>query len=136
MSRFADPRATRTVDLGACECPGTPHPRDEVVLRSEYSGSEIAAIAALGTDEEETAAAGFVPYIVSWNLHDPDGQPWPPSGESLLALKQATLSAIIEGITVGIRESITLPNASGAPSPASSRGSASRTRPRTPKPTT
>lgn len=129
MSRFADPKATRTVQLGPCECLGTPHTEgDWAKIRSDLSGADIASIANLASDDEEAAADGMAPYIAEWNLLGVDGKPWAPSGESLLALHQDTMTLIVEGITAAVTESLRLPNPLAAPSPASSRGSGSRTR--------
>lgn len=130
MSRFADPRAQRTVDLGPCECPGMPHERDEVTVRSELSGSEIGALAQTSTGDEAAVATALAPLILGWNLLGPNGEPWPPSADALRALKAPTLTAIVAGIETSIEESVRLPNGSGAPSAASSRGSASRPRTR------
>lgn len=128
MSRFADPRSTTLVPLGACECPGTPHPDgDWAKVRSDLSGADIATIAGLSTTDEDEAALGLAPYVTEWNLRNPDGGEWPPEADSLLALHQDTMRLIVEAIATAVKESRALPNPSGAPSPASSRGSASRT---------
>lgn len=128
MSRFADVKATRTADLGPCECPGTPHDNDWAKVRAEYSGSDTSRIADASTEDELEAARILAEYVVEWNLLDPDGKAWPPSAESLVALKGPTLSAIMAEISTGIADSVTVPNPSSVPSPASSRGSASATR--------
>lgn len=136
MSRFADVRATATVDLGPCECPGAPHESDTAEVRAEFSSSETARIAAASTTDEAAIAAVLAEFVPSWNLLGPNGEPWPPSADSLLALKAPTLSAIAEAISAGVLRSSELPNASGAPSAASSPGSASPTPMRTRTPTT
>lgn len=136
MSRFADVRAVRTVDLGPCECPGAPHDHDEASVRAEFSASETARLAGGSTTDEAAVAAILAEFVTEWNLLGPNGEAWPPSADSLLALKQPTLTAIAEAITAAVLESSGLPNASGAPSAASSRGSASRTPTKTRKPTT
>lgn len=133
MSRFADPRATRTVQLGPCECPGTPHAEgDWAKVRSQLSGSDIAIISGASTTDEAAAAAVIADYVPEWNLLDDAGNAWAPSAESLVALMPASLSAIVAGVRESIAESSRLPNVSGAPSRASSRGSASHTRTATP----
>ncbi len=135
MSRFADPRAVQEIDLGPCECPGAPHERDIAVIRSDYSDTDAALLRA-STVDVETGAAEFAKHIVSWNLLGPNGEPWPPSAESVMALKAPTLTPIAEAIARAVNESNQLPNRSGAPSAASSRGSASRTPATTPAPGT
>ena len=134
MSRFADTRALREVDLGPCECPGAPHEHDTASIRAEYSSVETARLASLQGEDE--VAEAFSEYVTAWNLLGPNGEPWPPSAESLKALKQPTLTAIAEAFSAAVLESSGLPNPSSAPSPASPRGSASPTRKRTPKPGT
>lgn len=130
MSRFADATATRTVPLGPCECPGTPHESDWAKVRKELSGSDIGIISNASATDEVAAAGTMAPYVIEWNLLGPNGEPWPPSAESLLALNAATLGAVVGAIQASIAESAgtVLPNASGAPSRNGSRGSASRTR--------
>ena len=126
MSRFADPRATRTVDLGPCECPGTPHERDEALIRSELSGSEIARIVSASQTDESEASAAFAPYVLSWNLLDPDGQPTEPSADLLTQLMATTLQSLVTAISEVVTASVQVPNRSSGPSRASSRGTASR----------
>lgn len=127
MSRFADPAARETIDFGPCECPGTPHESDWAKLRGELSPSDIRRAIALDGLDDEGVAAGLVEFIPEWNLLGPNGEPWPPAADSILALKLATMKALIDGLAKVVGESSSLPNGSGAPSPASSRGSASRT---------
>jgi hypothetical protein len=135
MSRFADPSATRTVDLGECLCPGAPHASDWVKIRGEASSVDVRRFAGMGAIDDEGVSEGIAFFISEWNLLGPNGEPWAPSGESVGALKLGTLSVVIAAIGEVVEASI-LPNGSGAPSVASSRGSASPTRKRTRKPTT
>lgn len=127
MSRFADPRATRTVDLGACECPGTPHESDWAKVRSDLSGAEVATLLQLRPGREEEAADIVAPFVTEWNLLDEDG-PAEISPAAMYALKGPTLRAIGSELGEVLRENLQLPNPSSAPSRASSRGSASPTR--------
>jgi len=136
MSRFADPAAVREVDLGACECPGTPHSRDWAKVRAEYSGVDLGAIRSASEEDEAAAATALAPYVVEWNLLGPDGEERAPDGESLRDLKQETLSAIINVISECITESARVPNRSSGPSAASSRATASPTRTSSPTPGT
>jgi hypothetical protein len=138
MSRFADPTATAPVDLGACQCPGTPHEKDEGLLRWQLGGS---ALARIGTAETIGRLTGdpFAGYravaaecLVSWNLlieQVEDGVtsvvPVPINSRSIEALDDVTLTKIAETADELIQGKGTLPNASGAPSVESPLGSAS-----------
>jgi len=127
MSRFIDAGAGREVDLGPCDCPGTPHERDTATIRSQLSGSEIAVLQATPTGDELAASEAVTPLILSWNLLGPNGEATDPTATLLRLLTAPTLTAISEAISEVVTESTTLPNPSSAPSRASSRGSASRT---------
>ena len=136
MSRFADPTATRTVDLGECLCPGSPHESDWVKVRAEVSGVDVRRFSGMGALDDDGVAEGLASFIIEWNLLGSNGQPWPPSAEALMALKLPTVTVIVTELGKVVEESSTLPNASGAPSAGSSRGSASRAQRRSRKPTT
>lgn len=136
MSRFADVSATRTVPLGPCECPGTPHDEDWATVRTDLSASELRLLLNLDGLSDDEAAEAIAPFVTEWNLLGLDGEDWPPTPEALFALKGETSSVIGNAIAAVVRENLHLPNPSGAPSPASSRGSASRTRKPTRKPGT
>ena len=146
MSRFADPNATEVIDLGPCQCPGTPHEHDEATVRWDLGAS---ALARIGRAELEGAArldpmAAYrqvvLETVVSWNLlvADEHGSAVsaPITERTIAELDLPTLQSLAEGADRLVRERGRLPNASGAPSPASSRGSASRTRRQTRMPTT
>lgn len=149
MSRFADPTATAPVDLGACQCPGTPHEADTVVVRWQLSGS---ALARVGTSETMGRLTGdpFAGYrqlaaegIVSWSLlheiTEDDATvvvPVPITDRYIEALDKDTLTTIAEAIDELAGSKGKLPNASGAPSVASPQESASPTPTPTPTPGT
>jgi hypothetical protein len=135
VSRFANVAATRTVQLGPCECPGTPHDGDWFSLRTDLSGPEVAALLRLDTLSESEQSEAVVPFVTEWNLRDDDGDAV-ITPEALFALKGPTLKAIGEALGEVLRENLQLPNRSSAPSRASSRGSASRTRTSNRKPGT
>lgn len=141
MSRFADPAKVEVVPLGVCQCPGTPHEQDEATIRWDISGS---ALARIGRAEIEGAVrmdplASYrqiaLETLASWNLID---------GASVAAINPATiaeldvdtLKVIAEEADKLIGSKGTLPNVPGAPSVASSLGSASPIRKRTRMPTT
>lgn len=133
MSRFADPAAVREVDLGACECPGTPHSRDWAKVRADLSGSELNILLNLGGLSQDEAAERIAPFIDSWNLLGPTGDDWPPSPAALYALKGPTAQAIGAAIAAVVDEVIgPLPKPTGARSRDSSRASASPTPTMTP----
>jgi len=114
--RFADPSATRRVDLGE---------GDYALVRDELSGPEIDRF--VGSRDDE-AAGVLANYIVEWNLTGKDGEVVPIDGESVFLLKAPTLAPIVDAISAVIGESAAVPNAPGARSPGTSRASASRTR--------
>lgn len=126
MSRFADQSAVRKVDLGPCECKDTPHSSDWAEVRTDLSDSELAILFDLPQDQD-AAAAAIAPFVPRWNLTGPDGEEWPPSPAALFLLKRDTMKAIGTALAEVMKENANLPNPSGAPSPASPRGSASRT---------
>lgn len=136
MSRFADPNAVKTVDLGPCLCPGAPHESDWAKVRAEADVSEVQrfeGIAGKTAGEAADLMAGFIP---EWNLLGANGEDWPPSGESVTALKVATFRLLADAVAASVRDSSALPNASGGPSRGSSRGTASKARTTSRTPTT
>lgn len=146
MSRFADPTATAVVSLGACQCPGTPHERDEATVRWQLGASALARIGraelegAVRLDPMAAYRQTVAETLLIWNLliSDEDGQPVaaPITERAIGELDLATLKLLAETADTLISDKGKLPNASGAPSLASSRGSASRSPKQTPKPTT
>ena len=134
MSRFVDAAATREVALGPCQCPGTPHESDWVRIKGDPTAIEL-ILFARERDGGEIAAA-ISPFVVEWNLLADDGTDWPPSEESISALRLNDLTAIVTALNEAMDLATVVPNESSAPSAASSRGSASRTRKPTQTPTT
>jgi hypothetical protein len=123
VSRFANATATTQVDLGACECTGTPHESDWARVRSELTTTEIARFAGATA---ETVAAEVAGFVVSWNFLDDSGRPFEPDAASILALKPPTLTLIVKAVgAAAAASSRALPNGSGALSASSSQGSAS-----------
>ena len=66
-------------------------------------------------------------FTLSWTLLGPDGKPAKITRANAALLDEATRDAILTRILAGIDAGALLPNRPGAPSRASSRGSASRT---------
>jgi hypothetical protein len=126
VSRFADTGATTRVVLGACECPGTPHDEDWATVRAQLSATEIGQWAMA---DAETVAEVACQFVTGWNLLGPDGKPWPPTAQSIVALMPPTLTLLVKALSDAVQASSKpLPNASAAPSRGSSRGSGSPTR--------
>lgn len=151
MSRFADPSATTVVDLGPCQCPGTPHDKDEVTVRTELGAS---ALARVGRAEINAAVTGdhFASYrqlvleaATDWNLlvlsapvSDDDERivvPAPINMHWVEQLDEPTLRAIAEAIDEHTSGGPN-PNASGARLRGSRRARRSSTPTTTPKPGT
>lgn len=143
MSRFANPEAVDTLDLGPCQCgPKSEHDRDEWVHRTELGAGEEASAAAYGFQITNQTYYDFTAMkrklielaTVSWNLVDEKGQPVAPSVANITLLDGDALRAMIERIdTVTGRsedneDKDPLPLESGDPSPAGTPETASPTR--------
>jgi len=153
VSRFGDPLATKTAPIGACQCPGTPHEQDEATFRYDIGGSALARIGraelegAVRLDPFAAHRQMVLETVESWNLvwNDPawNGNgtgrkvvPVPINSGTVAELDETTLITLAKLSDALIQNEGSLPNAPGAPSAASSRGSASPTRKRTRTPTT
>lgn len=137
MSRFADPTATANIDLGACQCPGTPHEADTATVRWDLGASALARIGraeiqgAVDMDPMAAYRQVVLETVTGWNLLTADGTPAAITPATVAELDVETLKTIAEQADGLIQNRGSLPNGSGAPSAASSRGSASRTRTQT-----
>jgi hypothetical protein len=126
VSRFVDPEARRTVPLGPCDCPGTPHDQDEAYIRDRMSGQEVADFLGVDRQDGPDIMAGFV---LGWNLLGVKGEAVEVSAKALLLLDAVTLNAVVTAIgKVAIESSRAVPNGSAARSRATSRASGSPTR--------
>lgn len=121
MSRFADPHATKEVDLGACQCPGTPHLHDVAMVRTELGAAGRGRIAAAyGSSEvgkgdaSQLALQALRECLVSWNLIGPDGRPAPINVETIDDLDGETVGLLFVPISALLNDRATLPNGSGA----------------------
>lgn len=140
MSRFLTPidkPFTRTVPLGPCECPGTPHAQDEAEVYTMLGWDDLVDI---GSAPSEGAAQRLLTTraIASWNLVElgADGTPRPvPVVEATVRLlNPQTLAAIAEAVNEAYeRAREPLPNASSEASPPSSQATDTST-PTTPTP--
>lgn len=125
MSRFVDSNATRTIPIGPCECPGTPHEQDEVVIHERLGYGPLLYIGVAPTDEEGSMRM-MIQTIISWNLLGADGKPMPANRESIELLDGTTAGVIERAINAVVSEtSPALPNGSGAASAATSAGNTS-----------
>lgn len=135
MSRFVDRTATKAVDLGPCECPGAPHPKDEATVRSDLAYPEVVALGVASTALEvaETWLSKDEPFdgypvLAGWNLLGNDGTIMPLSVDTFRLLKPATLHPLVAAVNESIEASEAVPNRSGAHSRNGSRVSASPSR--------
>ncbi len=143
---YADPDATETIELpGGCPCPGRPHERESAVIRTQLGAGERASIAVAGWsrargdfyDWEAAKSELVATAVVSWTYLRPgsDDEPvplpidWVTVHRRLPGPAREALAKAINAAHAGVLEAeASLPNASGAPSRGSTRGSASRTR--------
>lgn len=125
MSRFitsvADP-FTRTVPLGPCECPGTPHTDGDTAEVYRVLGWDDLVDVGLAATEGAAQRVLTTRAIASWTITElnGDGTPHPvPIVEATVRLlNPATLTAIAEAVNEAYEKARTpLPNASGEQSP-------------------
>lgn len=116
--------ATVTVVLGECRCPGTPHDEDTAEVVEELPWD---ALVELGTLDGVAAYRHLVlAALRSWSLVDDEGQPVPVEATTVGRLRPDRLEPIAAAVNAAYeRARAPLPNASGAPSRPSGRGSAS-----------
>lgn len=122
MSRFADPNAVERLSFGACQCPGTPHDEDWIDLRTQLGGEDAERIARGGSVD------ALLLLVTAWNFLDADGSEAPIDRAHLAALFGDQYATLNEWVSEHVQFA-TLPNASAAPSPRTSRGSGSRSTP-------
>ena len=60
MGRFADATRTNRVELGPCECPGSPHPEDFALVRAELFAPQISRFTGAAADDVPEVAARFI----------------------------------------------------------------------------
>lgn len=120
MSRFADPEATGRLDLGACQCPGTPHSEgDWIELRTEIGAAELVRLQD-GDSIDVLASLG-----VSWNLLDADGAKAPLDRDHIDRLFADTFGLLNDWTQKHVRQT-TLPNGSAVRSRTSTLANGSR----------
>lgn len=135
-SRFANPNRTDVLDLGACQCPGTPHESDQVVYRLELGAGEEERAGAYGWSvtgwayfDSAAARAKLIEIgVVRWNLLGPDGEEMPVNARSAALLDEATLDRITAKLDEVTAKPEPLPKARAARSAAGTPASASPSR--------
>ena len=135
MSRFADATEVKVASLGACQCPGSPHAQDEVVMHRQLgygAKGEVQKagwISGRGVYYDSMAAQRKLieVWLVSWNLFGNDGKPAVISEYSIAEMDEETIFALADAANDAL-EREPLPNESGAPSADSPSESASPNR--------
>jgi len=135
MSRFADATEVKVVSLGDCQCPGTPHARDEATMHRQLGHGAKGEIQKAGWisgrgiyfDSMAAQRKLVEVAVVSWNLFGPDGKPREPTESSIAELDEDTVFQLAEAANDAL-EREPLPNEPGAPSADSSSESASPNR--------
>jgi len=106
----------RRIDLGACDCPGAPHPSDWVDVSEVVTWDDLVDVG-LASSEGAARLLLVTRAIVDWNLAGANGEAAPISESTVRLLDPATLQAIAEVVNAAyVRASAPLPNASSAPS--------------------
>lgn len=128
MSRFANPTKTERFEYKDCQCPGKPHDRDWLLLRTELGAEDVAQLSVLGTFGTMGGPRALGLLIRDWNLQDDDGKDVPVSQEAinLLWADDAGTDELNAWIEKHVRMT-SLPNGSGGRSPNGSSATASRT---------
>lgn len=121
MSRFADPNATKRMELGPCECPGSPHAEgDWIAMRCDLGADDLVFM------ETAEPYARMERLVKGWNLIGDDGQVAPITHDYLGRLYLDMFPRINAWLEENAKTA-SLPNGSAAPSPSSSRVSGSPT---------
>jgi hypothetical protein len=133
MSAFANPDATEVIDLDREYCPpkpdGTPyHDHDSVTVKTDYSYGDLLFVSKLGQAtpgilwDNEMATLGLLSRAIrGWSFVDDEGKPVEIGLPMIRLLHAEVADKVAEVADRHYTESTTtLPNVSGAPSPASS----------------
>ncbi len=119
--------ATHEVELGPCDCPGTPHGTDRATIKARFTYGDVrrilAALATPGIDGLGLAqSVMFWRALVSWNKTDEAGKPLAITYDAVEALAPEQARPLVAAVDnddyarqLGIP---TLPNPSGESSPA------------------
>jgi len=120
VSRFralpGDELPIRRVELGPCECPGTPHEQDWVDVAEIVTWDALVDVG-LASSEGAARLALVTRAIRGWNLVGEDGEAVEVSEEAVRLLAPNTLTPIAAVVNEAYeRASAPLPNGSRAPS--------------------
>lgn len=128
MSRFANPTKVERFYYPDCACPGKPHDRDWMAMRTELGAEDVAKLNAFGALGALGSPSALGLLIKEWNLQDDEGKDVPVTQEavSLLWSDAAGNDALNEWIDEHVRLT-SLPNGSGGRSPNGSSATASPT---------
>lgn len=128
MSRFAQLGTTVTA-LGPCQCPGTPHEKDEAVQYEILGWDDVADIA-IASSEGAARRIMVARSIASWNLqeyaptnngHKPELEDVPVTEATVRLIDKAAADALWEpAYRAFVKARERLPNESSAESPRSS----------------
>lgn len=114
MPRFVDREATFDLDLGECQCSGTPHSNDWVHLRKFQSYADwLAVVDAGNVGMEEFNRVRFLRRIKAWNLTDEKGRPVPVTNKTIADLDQPTsnkIQAALNDLDEEVKDEPVLPN--------------------------
>ena len=126
MSRFIAPvnePLTRTVSLGPCECPGSPHEEDTAEVYRVLGWDDLVDI---GTADSDGASRRILVTraVASWSLEERNGDgtnhPVPVVEAVVRLLDPATLEKLAESVNEAYdKAKAPLPNASSEASPRS-----------------
>ena len=129
MSRFIAPvneSLTRTVPLGPCECPGSPHKDGDTAEVYRFLGWDD--LLDVGVAANQSAGAGtrvlVTRAIASWTLEELNGDgtnhPVPVTESTVRLLNQASIDAVSVAVNEAYENAkAPLPNVSGEESPPS-----------------
>jgi hypothetical protein len=96
ITNYVDPDETRSIDLGECRCPGTPHGRDSAQVVGLFSYGDRAVIWQAGRlgGVEAGIQMSILKGVRSWTLALPDGKPRPITAEQIARLDEGTVNAL------------------------------------------
>lgn len=120
-ARFINP-GTTTVDLGPCQCPGTPHDRDTAEVREGLGWADLVDVRSADRTPGQRALILVTRAVASWTLLEADAEgravPVPVSEANVHRLDDATSDLLWPACYAAFEAAqAPLPNASGAPSP-------------------
>lgn len=125
MPAFIELATTEDVELDGCYCPGQPHPRDTITIRTEYGYGDVLELARVHThgriDPMGERAKLLELAIVRWSFVDDGGAPVPVDMPHILRLRQGLVEPIVLRVDEHYERSRSaVPNGSGGPSAPSS----------------